>query len=639
MALLSVRNLGKSFGSRTLFSEISFEVAAKDHIGLIGANGAGKTTLFQMLLGNVQPDLGEVIRTKLLRVGSLEQTPALLPGQTLYSLVMQVFEPLMQLELELEKVNRQLNQEKEQTRINELVKRQYALQEQYEAQGGLQYQSRARSALLGLGFLEDELEKPASVLSGGQLGKAMLARVLLSGADLLLLDEPTNHLDVWSMEWLENYLRSYAGAYIVISHDRYFLDRVTNRTLEISNTKMFASKGNYTRHLELRASEQETLRRQYYNTRKEIRRIEGIVEQQRRWNRERNIKTAESKLKQIARLESTLVAPEKEVESVRFSFDVRQVPGNDVLIVEDVQKSFGENRLFENVSLHIRAGERVCLLGPNGCGKTTLLHILMGKLAPDSGLHYFGANVEPGYYEQNMRSMQPERTVLEEVWSAYPRRTQTEMRNALAAFLFRAEQVEKKIEMLSGGEKARVQLLKLMLSGSNLLLLDEPTNHLDIASRETLESALEDYGGAMLIVTHDRYLVNRIADRVLYLDKTGLTETIGGYDAFLEAMQQMQSTPQETAKKPKNEYHLKKERQSAYVKTKGESRRLEREIEQLESEKLELELTLAKPEVSCDYQKVAELSKNIEELTKELDDTYKAWEQALLLAEELGEET
>jgi ATP-binding cassette subfamily F protein 3 len=520
-----------------------------------------------------------------------------------------------------------------------LVRRQGALRDEYENEGGLTYKSRVRSALLGLGFTETELTQEAASLSGGQLNKAMLAQVLLSGADLLLLDEPTNHLDIKSVEWLEGYLKSYTGAFIVISHDRYFLDQVTTRTMELKNARLYFSNGNYSAHLELRSTEQEVQKRHYYNTQREIRRIYGIVEQQRRWNRERNIKTAESKLKQIERLKKTLVEPEKETEGIRFQFQARKTGGNDVLIAENLQKSYGDKHLFQNLDLHVRAGERVFLLGPNGCGKTTLLRILMGRESADEGFSYFGAEIEAAYYEQNMRSMQEERTVAEEVWFGYPRMKRTDVYNALARFLFRGDDANKRVQMLSGGEKARVQLLKLMLSGANLLLLDEPTNHLDIASREALEEALLEYEGAIIVVTHDRYLVNRLADRVLYLKNGTLMETIGGYDAFLDAQAQEETdsalTPEE---KPKNAYQEKKERQKELTKAKSAVKKLEAEIERKEAEVQALAAELNQPDTAADYQAAGRLSKTLQDRKDELEALYREWEEATEALLEAAEE-
>lgn len=641
MALLSAFKLGKSFGERVLFSDVSFEVDKNHHIGLCGANGIGKTTLLRLLNGTEKPDEGNVHRAKLLRIGMLEQLPELQPQMTVYDLALDVFAPLLAIEQELRDIAAAMEQPG--AKLDALIRKQHLLQERFQNEGGLTCRSRARAALLGLGFTEEEIKRPAATLSGGQLNKAMLGRVLLGGAELLLLDEPTNHLDIAAVEWLESYLKAYTGAFIVISHDRYFLDQVTNRTMELSSAGFFQTQGNYTRHVEQRMNEQESVRRQYRNTQKEIRRIYGIVEQQRRWNRERNIRMAESKLKQIEKLKATLVEPEKQQEGIRFAFQVRETSGNDVLQTEELNKSFGEKQLFHDVALHIRRGERVFLLGPNGCGKTTLLRILAGRESADSGGSILGTGVQIAYYEQNMRGMREGSTILQEVWDAYPRMSKTEVYSALAAFLFRGDDVHKHIGVLSGGERARVQLLKLMLSGANLLLLDEPTNHLDIASREALEQALEEYEGAFLIVTHDRYLVNRLADRVLSMQPQGsqgesLKETIGGYDAFLlaqreapegEPMGREPSGREPTGREPaENAYHAKKARQAEIARMRGSVAALEKQVEQFEQEMESLTAKVVSPEALEDYQLANKLSEELEQRRAALDAAYAAWEQA-----------
>ncbi|MBQ3108086.1 MAG: ABC-F family ATP-binding cassette domain-containing protein, partial [Clostridia bacterium] len=481
MALIAAHNLKKSFGTRTLFEDVTFELAPKEHAGLVGVNGCGKTTLFRILAGQESPDAGQVALNREAKISYMEQMELDL-DRSLYGSALDAFAHLMEMELQLEEVNRKLTEGEGD--LDALIRRQHSLQTRYEDGGGLTYRSRTRATLLGLGFTEAELEQPLSTMSGGQRSKAQLARVLLSGANLLLLDEPTNHLDIDSVNYLEDFLSSYPGAFIVISHDRYFLDKVTNRTLELENRRIESTNGNYSRHLELKASEREVALRHYQRTQREIRRIYGIVEQQRRWGQAHNFITAESKLKQAERLKATLVEPERDPESIRFHFTAREPGGNDVLMGENLKKSYGEKHLFHDVDLLIKKNERVFLLGPNGCGKTTLLRILTGREEPDAGTHRLGAKVQPAYYDQNISQMDPENTALQEVWDAYPRMRHTEVRNALATFLFKGDEVEKKIATLSGGEKARIQLLKMMLSGANLLLLDEPTNHLDIHSRE-----------------------------------------------------------------------------------------------------------------------------------------------------------
>lgn len=643
MPVLAAHHIKKSFVERLLFEDISFEINEKDKVGLVGVNGCGKTTLFRILLGQEQPDEGTIYKNRGARVVSMAQSIEN-TDTSVYEATLAVFAPLMELEAAMEEVNAALEHAPEKE-LDALVRRQHSLRERYEDGGGLTFRSHTRAALLGLGFTEAELQKPLSNMSGGERNKAQLARVLLSGANLLLLDEPTNHLDIDAIAWLEEYLRGYTGAFIVISHDRYFLDAVTNRTMEIKNTRFFLSEGNYTRHMELMADEQEMLRRKYLNTQKEIRRIESIVEQQRRWGQERNFITAASKQKQADRLRATLVAPERETEGIRFRFHADEVGGNDVLIAEGLSKAY-EAPVFRNVALHVRRGERVFLLGPNGCGKTTLLRVLMRKERPDAGTFYFGAKVRPGYYEQHMTGLDDALSALEEVREAYPRMDDTAIRTALAAFLFRGDDVHKELGLLSGGERARVQLLKLMLSGANLLLLDEPTNHLDIASREALERALEEYDGTLLIVTHDRYLVDRLADRVLYLTGEGVEEYIGGYTEFLaeRARRAMlheahaQQPFQEEAAAPKqNDYRAKKERQSALNRAAGEVRRAEERVAAAEEELASLEAELALPDVASDYKKASELARTADEKRQALEGLYRKWEEAQAHLEELEE--
>ena len=643
MPVLAAHHIKKSFVERLLFEDISFEINEKDKVGLVGVNGCGKTTLFRILLGQEQPDEGTIYKNRGARVVSMAQSIEN-TDTSVYEATLAVFAPLMELETAMEEVNAALEHAPEKE-LDALVRRQHSLRERYEDGGGLSFRSRTRAALLGLGFTEAELQKPLSNMSGGERNKAQLARVLLSGANLLLLDEPTNHLDIDATAWLEEYLRGYTGAFIVISHDRYFLDAVTNRTMEIKNTRFFLSEGNYTRHMELMADEQEMLRRKYLNTQKEIRRIESIVDQQRRWGQERNFITAASKQKQADRLRATLVAPERETEGIRFRFHADEVGGNDVLIAEGLSKAY-EAPVFRDVTLHVRKGERVFLLGPNGCGKTTLLRVLMRRERPDAGTFYFGAKVRPGYYEQHMTGLNDALSALEEVREAYPRMDDTAIRTALAAFLFRGDDVHKELGLLSGGERARVQLLKLMLSGANLLLLDEPTNHLDIASREALERALEEYDGTLLIVTHDRYLVDRLADRVLYLTGEGVEEYIGGYTEFLaeRARRAMlheahaQQPFQEEAAAPKqNDYRTKKERQSALNRAAGEVRRAEERVASAEEELAALEAELALPDVASDYKKASELARTADEKRQALEGLYRKWEEAQAHLEELEE--
>ena len=629
MPLLGVRELKKSFVTRVLFEGISFEVNEGDHIGFVGVNGCGKSTLFRILMGLEGYDEGDIFISSSTVIGSMEQKVST-DNCSLYEYTLSVFKELMDIESELERIAETISSTG--SADEKTLDRQQRLHDRYYAKDGATYRARTRSTLLGLGFTEAELERSISSFSGGQRNKAQLARLLLSDANLLLLDEPTNHLDVSSIEWLEGFLSAYRGSFIVISHDRYFLDRVTNRTIEMKDRRLFISQGNYSRHMELRSTARELELRQYLRTKKEIKRIEGIVEQQRRWGQAHNFVTAASKQKQADRLKETLVAPERDSASIHFHFEAKDVSGNDVLAARGLGKSFDGKRVFSGVDMLIKKGEKVFLLGDNGCGKTTLLNIIAGRLRASEGSFYLGAHVESAYYEQTLSGFDPNTTVLREVWDRYYTTiSHKDICNALAAFLFRGDDVNKPIGTLSGGELARVQLLKLMLTKANLLLLDEPTNHLDIASREALESALDEYNGTMLIVTHDRYLVNRLADRILRMTPNGLEEYIGGYDDYLEAIsakQKEENAAEKSVSKNALDYRERKERQSALNRAKGELERCEKAIAKAEAELEALNAELASPAVASDYKKAGELSEMAERLQSELDAHYKKWEEA-----------
>lgn len=626
MALFSASNLQKSFGTDVIFSGASFEIQEGDHIGLVGVNGSGKTTLFRVLTGDLPSDGGEIYQASSAVIGYMEQHVCRDLEKSAYSEVLTVFAPLLAMERELEEINHRLQAKA--GNLDELIDRQALLTEQFDREGGLTCRARARSALLGLGFDDAQMAQPIGVLSGGQKAKLQLAKMLLSGANLLLLDEPTNHLDIASVEWLEDFLRAYHGAFLVISHDRYFLDRITQRTFEMENGHLTTYKGNYTSFLAQKEETRLAMQRKYDNTKREITRLEGVVAQQRQWNREKNIRTAESKLKVIERLESTLERPEDSPEALRFDFSIRQRGGNDVLITDELGLAFGEKRLFSNVNLHIRRGERVFLIGPNGCGKTSFFKTILGIYQPTEGEIRFGAGIDVGYYDQIQANLNLDKTVIDEIWDAYPRMTQTEVRNALAVFLFRGEDVFKPVSALSGGERARVLLLRLMLSQDNFLLLDEPTNHLDITSCEALEDALQSYEGTLFIVSHDRYLINKIADKVYSFEEDGVSCTLGGYDAYLEAAHARKPAVQAAVQAESSravEYRVRKEQQAALRKSKAALRRIETEIEETEALIASLEEQLGDPEIVSDYEAVARLSHELEEARAKSEEQLSRW--------------
>lgn len=625
MAYLHAYNLNVRFGEKTLFDGVSFEIGEQERVGLIGVNGAGKTTLFRLITGEMEPSAGELFLSRQAHVGYLEQHACADDARSLYDEMLTVFADVMQVERELGETTRRLEAGKGE--LSALIDRQQALNEQFERMGGLTYRSRTRAALMGLGFPENEFGRPCGSLSGGQKSKLSLGKLLLSGANLLLLDEPTNHLDIESVEWLEGFLRDFTGAALIISHDRYFLDRVTNRTMELEHGRLRQFKGGYTAYQQFKRQEREVQQKHYEHSLREIKRIEGIIAQQRQWNREKNIRTAESKEKMLERMKAGLEIPEAELASVRLSFQPRMVSGNDVVLASGLAKSFAGKRLFAGVELHIRRGDRAFLLGPNGCGKTTLLRVLLGKTPPDCGRFTFGTNVQVGYFDQGLAGLHPEKTVLDEVWDTYPAMTQTQVRSALAAFLFQGEDVYKLVRELSGGEKARTALLKLMLSGANLLLLDEPTNHLDISSREALEDALADYEGTLLVVSHDRYFINKLANRVLHLTHDGVKEYLGGYDDYVKALEQQPAAQRAAAEKPRqNEYKLRKERESERRKLAGRISRCEREIDAIDAESAALNAQLEQPETAANYEKVLELTQRLAALHERQEALYAQWE-------------
>lgn len=635
MAILTVNNIQQSFGEEVILRNITFEMQKGERVGLVGVNGSGKTTLFKVLTGEYTPDTGSVVYSKETVLGYMEQHVCRDFEKTAFDEVMTVFAPLLRMERELDDLSALLSSHPKESELEMLILRQTELNDKFVEGGGLTCRSRARSALLGLGFTQEQLQNKVGVLSGGQKAKLQLAKMLLGGANLLLLDEPTNHLDIDAVEWLEDFLKNYNGAYIVISHDRYFLDKVTQRTLEMEGKTLTSYKGNYSRYLELRAEHRLAMERVYENTQKEIARIEGIIEQQRRWNQERNYVTIASKQKQIDRLEATLERPEDEPESIRFQFKASRRGGNDVLTAQDLSLSFGGPPLFEHVDLEIKHGEKVFLIGPNGCGKTSLFKILLGQYTQDTGVVRLGSAIDVGYYEQSQLSLHDEKTVIDEIWDLHPQMTQTQVRSALAVFLFKGEDVFKPVGALSGGERARVLLLKLMLSKANFLLLDEPTNHLDIGSCEALEDALSGYDGTLFVVSHDRYLINKLADKVYVLGKNGAKLYLGNYDSYVEQRDREREAVEEQRPEPKvNLYKLRKERESNLRKKRTALTRLETEIEEKDRQVKELEQRLENPEFAADYEAVAEASQEIARLHEEAEQLLLNWTE---LSQELEE--
>lgn len=639
MAILTVNNIKKMFGTDVIIQDITFEVQKGDRIGLVGINGSGKTTLFKVLNGEYTADEGTFTPARETSIGYMEQHICRDMEKPAFDEVMTVFAPLLKMEAEIEVLTMKISEMPE--NLNELIEKQAELNDRFIADGGLTCRNRAKSTLIGLGFAPEQIYAPIGILSGGQKAKIQLAKMLLGESNLLLLDEPTNHLDIPSVEWLEDFLKNYNGSYIVISHDRYFLDAVTNRTFEIENTHLTEYKGNYTKYLQLKEENRLAMQRVYDNTQREIKRIEGIIEQQKRFNQERNYVTIASKQKSIDRLQATLEKPEDDPDTIKFQFKASQRGGNDVLEVEELALSFGDHRLFKNVNLDIKRGEKVFLIGPNGCGKTSLLKVLLHIYKQTFGDFRFGANIDIGYYDQAQGNLDESKTVIDEIWDLHPYMTQTQVRSALAVFLFKGEDVYKPVKGLSGGERARVLLLKLMLSKANLLILDEPTNHLDIGSCEALENALLGYDGTLFVVSHDRYLINKLADKIYYLTPSGTTLYLGNYDAYLEARQKQEAA--KAAAEAENEnavpkantvYKQKKERASEIRKRRAALSKCEREIEAAEAEIDTLNEQLSNPETASDYEKMMEITNKITEQKALTDSLMNDWTELTLWLEE-----
>lgn len=630
MPVLSVHNLKMTYIERNLFTDVSFNIEERDKVGFIGANGVGKTTIFRIIDGEVSPTGGSVSISKDTRVGYMQQHACTHPQRGIYDEVLSVFDYLEEMQSEIDALSTQI--ECGEGDIDKAVSRQTQLIDEYERQGGLTYKSRAKSALMGLGFKEEEFSKPTGTLSGGQMSKLSLCKLLLSKANFLLLDEPTNHLDIEAVTWLEGFLKDFKGEAIIISHDRFFLDAVTNKTIELEHNKVTTYEGNYSTFIKKKEHEQEAIRNKYHNDMREIKRVEGIIEQQKRWNREKNLVTARSKQHQVDKIKEQLVTPDSELETLSFALEPKRESGQDVLMCYDLEKSFDGKKIFSNLSMHIKKGERVFVIGPNGCGKSTLFKLLTSQHEPDEGAIRFGAKVDLSYFDQMQNDLDLSKSALDEVYDEYLSMDLTQVRTALGSFMFKGDDVFKQLARMSGGERARVSLLKLMLKQGNLLLLDEPTNHLDTSSREALEKTLLNYGGTMLIISHDRYFINKLATRILYMNEDGFTEYLGNYDDYLFRIQNTESEDVESSivaeSKPKlNDYQLQKQLQSEMRKRKTQLTKCENRIAELEEEIESLHTQMNNESVMSDYEKLSEITALLESNQSELDELYEKWEE------------
>ena len=639
MILISVQELQKSFGVHEVLRSVTFSLQKGEKMGLVGVNGCGKTTLMRMIAGEMQPDGGSIHRNKDLCIGYLAQLDDIPLTDTVWGALLKVFEPIRVMERRMAEIEKLLESADPETALR-LSSEYQRLTESYNAQQGYAYEGEILRVLNGLGLKPEMHQRQVSTLSGGERTRLSLAKLLLQKPDIILMDEPTNHLDLEAIEWLQDYLTDYKGSLLLISHDRYFLDHVCTTMGELLGGKMIKFTGNYTEYMKKRTADFETRMKAYELQQKEIQREQAIIERYRSFNREKSIKAAESREKRLAKVERL----EKPVEEqhVRFSFDARRRSGEEALEVRELSKSFEGQPVFQNLSFKLRTGDRVALIGPNGVGKSTLFRILTHQINPDHGSVRFGTNIDIGYYDQHQQNLNPQNTILDEVWNTFPKLEQTRIRSALGLFLFTGDEVFEKIEKLSGGERGRVALTKLMLKQDNLLLLDEPTNHLDMDSREVLEDALRDFPGTILAISHDRYFINRFAEKVMVMEKDGVTEYLGNFDDYIEKrdrprppVSSLEDEPTRTAqtrekKKTRQQNALLRELKAAVDKA-------EAAIEQNEREMARLEAELARPETYNDLEAMRRLTESYQAEQDKTESLYEALEAAETALSEASE--
>lgn len=643
MIILSCRHLTKSFGIDEILRDITFNINEGDKVGLIGPNGEGKSTLFKILTKQLDYDSGELFLDKNKTLGYLSQNLSLDSENTIYDEMLSVFSSLTELEDKIKTLEEKLNEPYDASNEeyhNKLIKDYTLSQELYENRGGYTFKGEISRVLKGLGFLEEDFNNQIINLSGGQKTRLALCKLLLRKPDLLLLDEPTNHLDLEAIEWLEEYLNGYKGTVFVISHDRFFLDSVTNTTFELIGGKIHCYNASYTKFLELRKKDIEARLKAYNLQQAEIKRQEEIIEKFRSFNREKSVRAAESRQKALDKMDR-LEAPEVIKEASKISFETLVKSGNDVLHIENLKKSY-DSLLFENVNLDLKRGEKVALIGENGRGKTTLFKIIMGMLKQDSGSVSLGKNVFTGYYDQEQSNLNLHKTIIDEVWDDFPNLTTTEVRNYLASFLFTGDDVFKEISLLSGGEKCKINLLKLMLSKANLLLLDEPTNHLDIMSREALEDAILSYDGTLIVISHDRYFLNKVINKIVELQENGLKTYLGNYNYYMDkkANPNRYEDIDEEINQGKTKTQIKEERKKKKSAEKSaralraQLRDVEKLIPQKEEELEKLQGMLCTEEVYSNPEESVRVNKEINSVQEEIDSLYATWEE---LSESLEE--
>ena len=632
MILLTLQNVTKSFAMNTVLKDINLTLQAGSRMGLVGVNGCGKSTLFKLISGAMEPDEGTISLSKGARVGVLTQDADIQSDLTIQQELERVFEPVREMERKLRQMEAEMAEKHDDPAAFDQLSHAYSrLMDRFEGAGGYEWPSRIQGVLAGLGFARGREQQPANLLSGGEKTRLCLARLLLTQPELLMLDEPTNHLDLQSVEWLEDTLKKYRGTVLVISHDRYFLNAVCDCMAEISMRRLTQYEGNYDRFAVQRQANLERQLKEYKMQQAEIARQEAIIARYRMYNREKSIRAAESREKRLEKMEK-LEKPVSE-QKVRFSFEARRRSGDDVLIAKELSKGFDGRTLFEHFNLHLRAGDRVAVIGANGVGKTTLLKLITGQLPPDSGTVVYGSNVDVGYYDQQQSGLHPEKDVLNELWDDFPRLEIDRVRGVLALFLLTGDDVFQPISTLSGGEKGRVALAKLMLRKDNLLLLDEPTNHLDMDSREVLEDALDDFDGTLLTVSHDRYFINRVANRVVEMRPDGVTEYLGNYDDYVEKKHLEADGALAEAEGGKTRTQLDKEKRRERLKQESAKtlklklKQAEQAIADTEERIAQLEARMADPETYKSPDAAQKLAQEHRDAQEALDALYSDWEE------------
>ena len=637
MIVLSCNNLNKSFGIDTILENISFTVNEGDKVGIIGVNGTGKTTLFKILSGIYGYDSGDIYLGKGVEIGYLEQNTNFQSEKSIYEEVLEVFSDLMEMENYIRNLEIRISEESSNPNSKELDKlmNEYSHKlELFSELNGYGYKSEVKGILKGLGFSDNDMQTPINILSGGEKTRVLLSKLLLKNPSLLLLDEPTNHLDSDAIEWLEVFLKQYKGTVIIISHDRYFLDQVVNRVFEIHNKKLRTYNGNYSKFIELSKVEKELEVKKYEDQQKEIKKQEESIERLKAYGREKHLKRARSKEKMLDKVE-VLDRPDVHRKRASIKFSPSVSSGNDVLEVKDISMGYGERILFKDISFNIYRGEKVALIGANGIGKSTLFKIIMNEIVPLSGSTKLGTNVHVDYFHQEQKTLNLDNTIIDEIWDDHPELNQTTLRNMLGSFLFEDEEVFKKISTLSGGERARVAILKLILSNANFLLLDEPTNHLDIDSKEVLEEALLNYTGTLFTISHDRYFLNTVVDKILVLDSEGITEYLGNYDYYMEKKKQtlemntVEVVEEKTKTQLKDEKRKEREQREIEKKARIKRQNIEKEIEEIEGKIEELDLLMCQEEVYSNPEKSKEVSQNKSNLEEKLNNLYEEWEQLM----------